>query len=325
MRELVFIFIAMLSAIPAFPQTKELKLFQVYEPAYIDSDSMLKYEGKLARCEKGWLYTKEALSRNASWKKTRKIKNEDFLVRIYNGASASLHEIPEIKNVFINKSGTLAAFTASFGGSPNTSAGLIDLEKNALVFTADLKIKPKGFGGPPQLAMEHTWFRPCITEDGKYMACDGFSGKGDRESAIMSIADKKIERLSMAAMPAINGGNVFFLEANAAKKINYLVMRPLSGGKEEKAGSYQGRAIGLEALAGKIYVITETKILLYDAGAGNGLKEIYDFSYLSRGYEFMSVEKTFSGTSDRKNYVFLAVKRLKAGKYEWGLFGLETE
>jgi hypothetical protein len=291
----------------------------------MDSDSMLKYEGKLARWENGWMYTKEALKNNAAWKKTRKIMPGDFLVRVYNGVSAALHKIYAVKNIFINKDGTLAAFTVSFGASPVTSAGLIDLKKNSLLFAADLKIKPKGSGGPPQLAMEHTWFAPCITEDGKYLACDGFRGTGEREAAIISMTDKNIEELPGSAMPVINGDKVFFLEQDAGKKNNHLRMRPLAGGKNETAGSFKGRPIGMEALGRNIYVITETKIFSCDAAAGGNFQEIHDYKYLNKGYDYMAAEKTFSGMINNRGYVFLAVKSMKNGKYEWMLFGLEVE
>jgi hypothetical protein len=49
MRKLFFLFLSW--CFPAGPSRKTRKFipFQVYEPAYADSDSMLKYQGKLAR------------------------------------------------------------------------------------------------------------------------------------------------------------------------------------------------------------------------------------------------------------------------------------
>jgi hypothetical protein len=325
MRKLFFVLVFLILSVPVFPQINEFIPFQDYEPAFIDADSMLTYEGKLARWENGWLYTKDVSKKKAAWKKVKKLKPQDMFVRIFKDNSATLHEIPAIKNISINKSGTFMAFTISFGGSAVSSAGVVDMTKNRLVYAADLKQKSKDFGGPPMLPMENAWFIPSITEDGKYMVCDGFKGTGERESALINIADKRIDKFAKMAMPVLSGNMVFLWEQNAVKKKNYIWASEVTGGGKKIAADFQGAPAGLQAINGRIYAITADKIFSFDAATGGDFKEIQDYSYLSKGYSFMSTEKTFAGFVNGKAYVFLALKRIKDEKYDWKLFGLQVE
>lgn len=299
--------------------------FQDYEPAFIDSDSMLKNEAALIRWENGWMLAKDISKKKAAWKKTRKVKPPEFLVRIYDASGARLHEIPLVKNLSINKAGGLAAFTISFGGSPVTSVGVVDLKANTLVFAADLKQKVKGAAGPVQLPMENSWFQPSLSEDGKFLICDGFKGTGERESALISLSTGKIEKFTGLALPVMTENRAFFWENNTSKKNNFIKSRPTSGGSFISTAAFAGIAVGLQAAKKNVYAVTNTCIYSIDAATGRVLTKIHDYSYLGKGFDYMAAEKTYLGIINDKTYLFLAVKRIKAGTYDWKLFGLEVE
>jgi hypothetical protein len=327
MKRLVF-FIALLQSsvftVPGFSMPgATLSELQNFEPAFIDETSMLKYEARFCRQIKDHLLTKEPFNRNAGWKKWKKFRPDEFQVRIGGAGGTRLVDIPFAKHIYMNRDNSLAAFTVAFGSSPNTSVGVVDMKKNKLVYSAGLVQKPPKAKGPPQIAMENVWFFPDLDENGKYLVCDGFKGTGERESAIMSLADGKTEKLPVCGTPHISGGNVYYI--SQAKKNTALMMRALQGGKEIPVAKLEGLPRGFEMLDKNGYVITENKIFSFDAAAGRDYKEICDYSGMQKGHKIWSIEKTYSGFSGKKGFIFLAVKIFDSDMYSWKLYGLQVE
>jgi hypothetical protein len=316
----------LLSFTPCFPQQPaKLIELQDFEPAFIDDETMLSYEGRLARAQDFYLYTKDPFQKRAGWNRGIKIKPEDFQVRIGMDKGTKIVDIPFIRDIFLSKDSSLAAFTIAFGASPNTSVGVVDLKKNALIYAAGLKQKKPGAKGPPQIAMEHVWFNPCLSADGRYIVCDGFKGDGSRCSAIIGIEGRKIEDLNYCAIPKISGEDAVFVRLAPGTGKTEVMKKKLSGGKMEAIGETKEPGAGLEMLSKKGYLITDSRIFSFEPRPGAGLTEIYDYSAMKKGYQVCNVERTYSGFYKGKGYIFLAIKRFKKDKYEWKLYGLEVE
>ncbi len=314
-----FIFICPCFLMPA----GTLSELQDFEPAFIGETSMLKYDARFCRRLNDRLYIKDPFKKRAGWKKWKKFRPDEFQARIKGPGGTKLVDIPLAKHIYMNKDNNLAAFTIAFGTSPNTSVGVVDMKKNKLVYAAALTQKPPKAKGPVRIAMENVWFFPRLDESGKYLVCDGFNGMGGRESAIINLADGKIEKLPLCGNPLVSDGNVFYMFKD--KKGTKFLMRPLQGGQETPVAQISGLPRGMEMLDKNGYVITEKKIFSFEAATGSGYKEIYDCGKIQQAHKIWSIEKTYSGFSKKKGFIFLAVKIYDSDMYTWKLYGLRVE
>ncbi|HRU39541.1 MAG TPA: hypothetical protein P5511_06660, partial [Candidatus Goldiibacteriota bacterium] len=231
--------------------------------------------------------------------------------------------MPGVSQVYITKNGRYAAFTVPFGTSQVSSAAVFDFKLNKVIFCADLVRKPKGAKGPPQLAMESSYFFPSVTEDGTYLVTDGFNGDGTRQVSIIRTSDGYAETVTNAAMPAIAGDMVYFVRQT--KDANSVVFRTTGSGQVKTAFEFKERPAALVVLEKKVCLAAGNKIFLLDLNDSRDFKEEIDFSDESRGFEIYSAEAGYSAFIKKAGYVLLAIKKYTKGTYNWELRGFKAE
>ncbi len=292
---------------------------QDYEPAYFFETSIISDDAKLIYWKDGVIYYKDIFNKKAKWKKLTIFKPDDFFMRIEKQKKINLLPVTSIRNLFFYKNKSLCAFTTGLGTTPNTTVLIVDKNKNNIVFTPVLKeIENKKHAY--QIFMERVWFGPVISEDEKYLVCDGYNCDGYRISALFDIGKKAlIKEFTDCAYPFIYKNMIYYLKEDRKNKGIFLSVYDLLNDRETQSQKITGRVVGLKVVKDTGLIITDKNIIEFDINNIEKCKNVIDFASYFNKFQNFTVEQAYACIFKDKPYLFVVIKGFK-DKYEWKLY-----
>ncbi|MBP7793283.1 MAG: hypothetical protein KA120_09530 [Candidatus Goldbacteria bacterium] len=297
------------------------KFFEVrdFEPSLFYETSIISDDAKLIYYKDGCIFYKDIFKKNAKWKKFQNFNPEDSFIRIEKQGKVNLIPVTSVSNLYFFKNKPLYAFTTGLGTTPNTTVMVVDKVKNVVVFTPVLKEKEEKIH-KFQIFMERVWFNPVLSEDEKYLVCDGYNGNGYRVSALFDIQQKCIiKEFNDCAYPFIRNNKVYYLKDDKKEGGVFLTVYDMQNNIEKKTEKITDRIISLKIINNTGLIITDKNIYEFDANSTEKCKKVFDFNDFFKQYQSFSIEQAYASIANGTPYLFIVFKGYN-NKYEWKLY-----
>jgi len=297
------------------------KFFEVsdFDPSVFYETSIISDEAKLIYWKDGKIFYKDIFGKS-KWKKLQDFNPDDFFIKVERQGKVNLIPISSIYNFYFLKNKSLCAFTTGLGTTPNTTVVVVDKKQNKIIFTPVLK-EQTDKKTSPGIFMDRVWFNPSVSEDEKYLVCDGYKNNGVRIFSIFDISKKElIKEFENCAYPCIYKNKICFLKDDTKLKSVFLTVLDLNNMQEKGLEKITDRIIGLKIINDTVYIITDKNILSLDLNNSTKFNIVLKFNDYNKGYQIFSVENTFCGVYKGNYYLFIVIKKYKNDKYEWKIY-----
>lgn len=297
------------------------KFFEVrnFDPSLFYETSSILDDTKLIYWKNGKIFYSDIFKGNFKWKKLMDFFPEDFFIKYEKEKKVNLIPVENITYLYFLKEKNLCAFTAGLGTTPNTTFLIVNKKQNQVIFTPIL-IEKKEKNKIGHIFVERTYFNPVISEDERYIVCDGFDSEGQRISSLFDINKKiLIKEFINSAFPYVYKNKVYFLKDDKKAKAIFLSIYDMYYIKENKSEKITGRIIALKIVNDTGFIITDKNIYEFDINNINVCKKILDFNDYIKKYQNFSVEQAYACISHMSPYLFVVIKGFK-DTYEWKLY-----
>lgn len=216
--------------------------------------------------------------------------------------------------------GRYLCFNMRLGSSPNTTAAIMDVRINSVIFSFGLEDrKPVANARNYGIAMERVYRRMRISGSADYFSCSEF-GSGTRFVCIYSFDDKKrIKEIEHADLGVFENDDFFYLDYSVTPVALMKTAPPYK--TTEKLGGIDGRAIDVSAGKGRVFITTSDYIYMYVV-KDRELRRVVDMKETGKGFEIFEVVTSDTAISDDGSAsLFLTVKRYLADEYSWRIYG----
>ncbi len=242
-----------------------------------------------------------------------------FIVEI-TGSDGSKRSVPPylMGEIAYSPDRRYLCFNMRLGTSPNTTAAILDIKSNAVIFSFLLEDKKQVAGAAGYgIAMERVYRRLRMSDGGRYFSSSEFSA-GKNSVCLYNFDDKKkIREFESAEFGIFDGEDFYYTDMSASPAVLMKSSHPYNS--SEKIGDIEGRIIDASAGKGKVLVTTSDSIYIVTEGK---LSKTVDFKEISKKFEIFEVVTADAGFKDDGSAnLFLTVKRYLEGKYTWSIYG----
>lgn len=301
------------------------KFFEVsdFDPSVFYETSIISDDAKLIYWKDGKIFYKDIFGKKR-WKKLQDFKPDDFFIKVERQGKVNLIPISSVNNFYFLKNKSLCAFTTGLGTTPNTTVVVVDKKQNKVIFTPVLKEKTDK-KTRPGIFMERVWFNPSVSEDEKYLVCDGYKDSGGRIFSIFDISKKElIKEFENSAYPCIYKNKIYFLKDDTKLKAVFLTVLDLNNMQEKGLEKITDRVINLKIINDTVYIITDKNILTFNLNNSAKFNIALNFNNYGKDYKIFSVENVFCGFNKGNYYLFIVIKRYKNDRYEWKIYNYKV-
>jgi hypothetical protein len=292
---------------------------QDFDPSVFYETSIISDDAKLIYYKNGTTFYKDVFKKNAKWKKFQNFNPEDSFIKIEKQGKVNLIPVTSVNNLYFFKNKPLCAFTTGLGTTPNTTVIVVDKDKNAVVFTPVLREKEEKMHRF-HIFMERVWFNPVISEDEKYLVCDGYNGDGYRVSGLFDIREKEIiKEFSDCAFPFISKNKIYYMKDDKKAGTIFLTVYDVQNKNEKRIEKITDRVIALKIISDFGFIVTDKNIYEFDVNNSEKCRKVLDFKDFFDKYQSFSIEQAYACIERGTPYLFIVIKGYN-DKYEWKLY-----
>ncbi len=295
----------------------------VYAGVYPGKAELLDYKN-------GVFYKRKIFVKDSGWEKYKNFNIENLEIRVKKERSARIVDKSAVDVYGFNFSEDMsrAAATARLGTSPNTTALVLNMKKEEMIYSPDFTGRKPGKkrAGP---AMEKVWFNTKISRRGYYAVCDVYEADGKKKAAFIFFREKPVkytETEGTAMFPLPMGESTYFLRPKEDRKDTELVVVKASAeglkktGRRGVKGAIKGRVAGMERIGESAVILTGEGIYIYSGNEEEGVSRYCDFSRFREEFEIFEPFEIFTVNAEKAGYIIFAAKRYDGKAYSYKLY-----